>query len=295
MSIDKGTTYRSIWSHLADLPFRQDYITVNGLRTRFMEAGDRSKPALVLIHGSGGHWETYCGNIPALAQHYRVFALDMMGCGFTDKPDFPYQIKDYADHIAAFIDAMELPRVSLIGVSLGSWVAARLALDRPGRVRSMVFVAPTGHLPMPPEAQRAVLVRQQTADTPTWENAQAVLNRLVYDPATMIDDIVMIRQRVYSMPGMSKIMPHLMGHFDPETRKRNSLTVDELRSLDMPILLIENVDKDDPYLETARTIVHILPKATMAPMRRVAHWGHFEDPAEFNRLALDFLAQAESR
>src|SRR3984957_3725024 len=65
--------YRSIWMYLKELEFRQGFvdIPVNGaaVRTRYAEAGGPDKPHAILLHGTGGHWETFAPNLAALSLH----------------------------------------------------------------------------------------------------------------------------------------------------------------------------------------------------------------------------------
>ena len=61
------------------------YYDAGGVRTRCLEAG--SGPALVLLHGTGGHAESWIRNVLPLGAHFRVYAIDMVGHGFSDKPN----------------------------------------------------------------------------------------------------------------------------------------------------------------------------------------------------------------
>ncbi|MFT3664584.1 alpha/beta fold hydrolase [Piscinibacter sp.] len=291
--MDKSLSYRSVWSHLMTVPFKQAYVSAGGLRTRYVEAGDPGSPALVLLHGTGGHWEAFCANIEALSQHFRVIALDMMGCGFTDKPDKPYEIQDYVEHVAAVLDELGVRVSHFIGVSLGAWVCARFALVHPRRTGKLVLVAPTGYFPLSPGVKESVEARRTSAESPTWDNTAAVLRRLYHDPASVIDDIVAVRQRIYSLPGMTAIMPRMLTLFDADARARNNLSDSEWRSIGSPVLLIEHVDTDDVYLRTARKVVGLLPDARLCPIRKTSHWSQFEAPAEFNAAALEFLLERD--
>ena len=55
--------YRSIWTSLRDVEFRQSFLDVDGVRTRVAEAGAPELPPLVMLHGTGGHWETFAPNL----------------------------------------------------------------------------------------------------------------------------------------------------------------------------------------------------------------------------------------
>src|SRR5882724_13218048 len=80
--------YRSIWMYLKELEFRQGFVDtpVNGVtvRTRYAEAGGLDKPHAILLHGTGGHWETFAPNLAALSEHFHCVAIDMVGNGFSD-------------------------------------------------------------------------------------------------------------------------------------------------------------------------------------------------------------------
>lgn len=288
---DKGETYRSVWRHMMTVPFRQDYVEVAGIRTRYVQAGDADAPPVIMIHGTGGHWEAFCANIGPLSEHFNVYAFDLLGCGFSDKPDKPYEIADYVEQTTAFMDAMKLPSAGFIGVSLGSWVVTRLALAHPERVSRMILIAPPGLLPLPASVTQAIDARRDSASDPSWEKISAVLERLYYDRSSLIDDIIAVRQQVYSLPGIEKIMPRMLTLFDPEIRKRNNLTEDEWRSIRTPTLIIAHVDAPDLYLETGRAIQKLLPDAETVEMHRTSHWSQFEDPANFNPLAIDYLSR----
>ena len=88
--------YRSIWTYLNTVPHKLAFLDAGGVRTRYLETGDPDGPVLLLLHGTAGSLENYCANYGPLAETHRVIGIDMLGCGYTDKPDRPYLIPDYA-------------------------------------------------------------------------------------------------------------------------------------------------------------------------------------------------------
>src|SRR2546423_9187769 len=78
--------HESVWGDLQGVPFAQGYLDAGGVRTRYLHAGDPSKPPLILLHGSGGHAEAYVRNLEAHAEHFSTWSFDMLGHGYTDKP-----------------------------------------------------------------------------------------------------------------------------------------------------------------------------------------------------------------
>lgn len=282
-------TYRSVWTDLMDTEFKQGWVDAGGIRTRYAQAGNADAPALIMLHGTAGSWETYSATLGAHAAHMNCYALDMVGTGLSDKPDQSYHIADYVRHVAAFMDAMGIRSACLMGVSLGSWVAARFALTHPERTDKLVLVSPAGLYSDPKNMERIRTQRGDATENPTWEKISGVFSRLIMDPKNRIADLVAIRQKVYQLPEMKQAMRNILVLQDPEQRSRNEITEDEWRTLQAPVLLIGAVDADDIYLKTAKRLREILPRATYREMKGVSHWGHFEDPAVFNPLSVQFL------
>ena len=139
-------TYKSIWNALTDVPFEQNWIAAAGVRTRFAHAGQRGRPVVLMLHGTAGSWENFAENLGPLAKHFDCYAIDMIGCGFSDKPDLPYETPVYARHARDFLDAIGVERAHVIGCSLGGWVGARLAVTYPERVASLTMLSAAGYL-----------------------------------------------------------------------------------------------------------------------------------------------------
>jgi len=120
------------------------YTHVNGYRIRFWEQGEGATTVL-LLHGiscSVLEWEH---NIAALAQHHRVIALDLLGCGLSDKPvDGHYDMQAQARFVFDFMDTMGLSSVHMVGNSMGGCIAMECAAMYPERVKSLVLSAPAG-------------------------------------------------------------------------------------------------------------------------------------------------------
>ena len=105
--------HKSIWTDLTRVPFTQGYLDAGGVRTRYLAAGDEDKPLLILIHGTGGHAEAYSRNLAAHAEHFRTYAIDLVGHGWSDKPKLDYEIADYAKHVINVIKALGHKKAAL--------------------------------------------------------------------------------------------------------------------------------------------------------------------------------------
>src|SRR5271169_2135542 len=107
----------TIWNELLGQDIRQTYYDVKGIRTRVIESG-QGKP-LIFLHGTGGHAEAYVRNMAAHAKHFHVYSVDMIGHGFTDRPDVPYGVMDFVNFLRDFLDTIGAKKASISGESLG--------------------------------------------------------------------------------------------------------------------------------------------------------------------------------
>jgi 2-hydroxy-6-oxonona-2,4-dienedioate hydrolase len=122
---------------------RAQFITIDGGRTRYYEAGT-GPDVVLLIHGArpGGtsSANTWTPIIAGLAQRYRVLAPDRLGHGMSENPRDSYTATAEMEHIYAFLKAKNVTRLHVIGQSTGAWHAARLALQKPEMVRALIIV-----------------------------------------------------------------------------------------------------------------------------------------------------------
>src|SRR5689334_6959438 len=86
---------------------------------------------VVLVHGLGSSGRDWEAQIAALAPRYRVLTYDVRGHGSTSKPRGPYTIPQFANDLAALMDALDHKPAHVVGISMGGMIAFQLAVDRP--------------------------------------------------------------------------------------------------------------------------------------------------------------------
>jgi 2-hydroxy-6-oxonona-2,4-dienedioate hydrolase len=281
--------YRSIWTGLRDTAFEQGFVSVNGLNTRYARSGTRGKPALVMLHGTAGHWEAFSSNFKAHSADFDIFALDMIGCGFTDKPNHPLEIKDYMGHVLAFCDVMGIEKANFMGCSLGAWISAAIARNHPERVLKLVLLSASGYFSSAENRGRIISQRTKAVDDPSWENIKAIFNKLLAEEKSRIDDLVAHRQAIYRMPEMKQGMLNILALQDPDIRERNLLKDEDWRAISAEALVVGSLADADEYLRTAQVVSKLMPNARYVEMEGVGHWPQWEDPETFNKLSLEFL------
>lgn len=281
--------HTSIWQHLFKTPHKLGWVDVGGVATRYLEAGPADAPVVILLHGTAGSLENFSANYAAYARHFRVIGLDMLGCGWTDKPDHDYLIKDYVEHVRGFMDALGIAKASVVGVSLGAWVSAALALAWPTRVEKLVLVAPAGIVTDPEEEKRygdAVRKsRSSAAAEPTWEMVSGALKKLMLNPETLSDELIAVRLDIYRDPRMKAAMPRLLAF----SLGGQALSEAQWQNLTQPMQVIAAVDAPNMFLGNAYAIARIAPNAQLLELKGCDHWPQYEQPDAFNEHSVAFL------
>jgi 2-hydroxy-6-oxonona-2,4-dienedioate hydrolase len=281
--------YTSIWNDLNQVQFSQGFLQAGPYRTRYLHAGDRSKPTLLFMHGITGHAEAYVRNIAAHAEHFDVWAFDFIGHGYSTKPDHPLEIPHYLTHVGHVLDAIGVERAHLSGESLGGWVSARYAIDFPDRVNKIVLNTMGGTMANPVVMDRLHTLSMEAAKDPSWERVKARLEWLMADPTMVTDDLIRTRQAIFQQPDWLKACESNMALQNLEVRKRNMLSDDDLRRITAEALVVWTTkDPSGPVGEGER-IASLIPNARLAVINECGHWPQYEDPATFNQIHLDFL------
>jgi pimeloyl-ACP methyl ester carboxylesterase len=138
-------TQTHLWMH----GIHSDYTTIpfaGNPRVRVHYYAGGSGSPVVLVHGLGGRSEDWANLMPQLVRdHHRVYALDLPGYGRSDwPPHAAYSIPQLSAAVGAFLDNRHLAQTDLAGWSMGGWVAMRLALDQPQRIRRLVILDSAG-------------------------------------------------------------------------------------------------------------------------------------------------------
>lgn len=284
-------TFTSVWSDLNQVSFEQGFIDAGGYRTRYLRAGDRSKPTLLMLHGITGHAEAYVRNLKAASEHFSVWAIDFIGHGYSAKPEHPLEIKHYVDHVFKFMDAIGVDKVYMTGESLGGWVTARIASDHPEKVERILLNTMGGTMANPAVMERLYTLSMEAAADPSWERVKARLEWLMADPTMVTDDLIKTRQMIFQQPEWPMACEMNMALQNMEIRERNMLTDDDLRKISIPALVLWTTKDPSGPVDEGRRISELIPGAELAVMENCGHWPQYEDTPTFNKILLDFMLE----
>ncbi len=121
----------------------QRWIEVDGAPVNYVEIG--AGAPVVFIHGLGGCWQTWLENLPHFAAAgRRAIAMDLPGFGHSPMPEWEITMPAYARLVERFCEALSLQSATIVGNSMGGFVAAEVALDEPRWIDRLVLVSAAG-------------------------------------------------------------------------------------------------------------------------------------------------------
>lgn len=146
------------------------YIELDGFNVHYRDEGSRDKPVLVLIHGVVASLHTWDDWVPAFAADYRVIRFDVPGFGLTGPArDGVYSAERMIKVFGLLLDYLGVTKASLVGNSLGGYIAWNFALVQPQRVHKLVLIDPAGyHMQRVPWMIAAAALPGATVAMPVW-------------------------------------------------------------------------------------------------------------------------------
>ena len=152
-------------------------------RIHYMESG-KGEP-LILVHSAGQSLYTFRRLFYKLAMYYRVIAVDLVGHGYSDRPDFfDYTIGDHAESLARFMDSMGIESAHILGFSFGAGYALELAHKHPERVGKIVAICPggvTSEMPLTVRMMESGLFGGIASRMYNLKSVKKMLNECVFD------------------------------------------------------------------------------------------------------------------
>lgn len=279
----------TIWTELQDLEFKLYYLDAAGIKTRVLESG--TGEPLILLHGTGGHIEAYARNIRGLSEHFRVICIDMVGHGYTDKPEHPYGIDTYSDHLLAVLQALDLQKAHISGESLGGWVAAWFAAYHPEYVQSLVLNTP-GNVNNKPEVMARL--KESTIKAvieANYENVKTRLEWLMYDKSQVTEELIEARYNIYTQPAYQKSVYNIVALQDLDVRQKYSWDPSWCGKIKAPTLLAWTDHDPTSTVAEAKPIQDMIPGSELTVIEGAGHWPQWEKVEDFNNTIINFILQ----
>lgn len=210
-------------SVLRTWPVKYETITVPTRHgnTFIIASGDKNLHPLILLHGPASNATSWIGDIEILSQYFRVYSVDIIGDPGKSDPGRPsYQGLGYAEWQYDVVNGLEIKKTYLAGISQGGWTALRFATCYPAFVDKLILLTPAGIVPT-----SLSFFLKAIFYTSFGKAGARKLNRIVFN-----------NQPIH--PDALRFMDLIMEHFRARIEKEYIFTDQELKELDMPVLLI---------------------------------------------------------
>lgn len=256
-----------------DLPqvqgVRHRFVTVRGVRIHLAQAGTETEPTVLLLHGFPQHWFAWRGTIAALANTRHVVAVDLPGFGWSGPSTHGYSTSERSRFVIALLDELGVDTADIVGHDWGAWLAFRVALDAPERVRRMVALSELHPWPLQrrllPNLWRmwvTALFEMRGLGTFVQKRRRVVrwfLARDTREPGVWSDELIDVYAAKAAQPAIARAGQRLHSTFVVRDIARLLLRRDHRRRFETPTLLIAG-DHD----------TYIPPRLVALPRRRRA-------------------------
>ena len=263
-------------------------IELDGIRTHYIVKGCGAP--VILIHGFFFDTYMWSANIDALARQFKVYAIDLWGFGYSSREPLEYGYPLYARQLRLFMDALVIPKASLIGQSMGGGTIIEFTVSNRSRVDRIVLVDAAG-LPNP------LPIMGKISNLPGVGEAMYALsgnfirrftlgNMFIYDKGTITNEFFENTTRFHKIKGSSKVMLET-------TRKdffdKLESRIKQLGALNVPTLIIWGKEEKAIQLPTGRKMHKALAGSRLEIIDQAGHCPMIDQPDKFNKLVLRFL------
>ena len=291
------------------------HIDLLGTETRFVESRDyytrvievcNDKPPLILLHGGGGHAETFSRNLNALAAVCRPIAMDFIWHGMSSRPPFSdgaagddvHWLRQFTLQVLDLMAALGLESASFEGESLGGWVALDLAINFPERVDAIVLNTAWG------VALDEKWVKEGAADldalretsvaalkNPTLETLRTRLEWLM-PLGGVTDELVSLRQALWSIPETREALLEYYERLFSPGIEDFYFGEPDISTIQSPTLVLWTDKNPIHGVDAAERLHQLVEGSVLHVMEGCAHWPQWERPEEHDAVVSQFLARA---
>jgi pimeloyl-ACP methyl ester carboxylesterase len=267
-------------------------VELPGSRVSYVEIGE-GEP-LLFVHGISGCWQNWLENLPHLSAGRRAIALDLPGFGASPMPSWPLDIPAYGRLVHDFCEKLAIEGATLVGNSMGGFIAAEAATSGPGRFERLVLVSAAGILNTWNPETRATLTawawkrfgpdfaRRGHAIVSRPRARAAVFGPFVRYPGRLREDLLLeqIEGGLIQAEGFGAALQATIRH---DIR-------DRLGAIEVPALIVWGLSDRVVPAAAAISYHRRIPGSRLEIFERTGHLPQLERPLRFNRLLDEFLA-----
>jgi pimeloyl-ACP methyl ester carboxylesterase len=223
--------------------------------TFVVASGPVAAPPLILLHGAGTNSATWMGDVGAYTQHYRVYAVDLLGEAGKSAPHRPdWACPAYAEWLMDVLQGLHTPQAILVGLSQGAWCALKLACAQPALVQKLVLLTPGGVVP-----DKAGFLPQAIGLSLLGAWGRRRLTRLILAGQPIPSEV-------------EAALLQIQTHFRPRLATLPLFTDAELRRLTMPVLLL--MGARDVLRDAEKIVARLKPLLPQLQVQLYSDGGH---------------------
>jgi len=256
-------------------------VLVFGQKIHYLEAG--MGPTVILLHGLGGSSVAWSFNIGPLAEKFHVVVPDQIGFGKSDKPLVNYRIRTYVDFLDQFCKQLKIERATLVGNSMGGWIAAMFTASFPDRVDKLVLVDAAGYTPPKDFDMRTLFGLNPT----TREGMKILVSKVFYNKAfqsdAAIDQAIAVRLAAGDGYTIKTITESII--------RGEDFLDDVVKTIKRPTLIVWGRQDGLVALADGERFNKDIAGSKMVVIEQCGHVPNAEKPGEFNAALLKFLTE----
>ena len=266
-------------------------INANGITTNYHEQGSGSP--VLLLHGSGpgvSAWANWRLVLPHLGQRLRALAPDVVGFGFTERPDdISYDMDSWLRHALGFLDAMEIEQAHVIGNSFGGALALALAINAPERVSRLVLMGSVGL-----DFELTEGLGLTWGYTPSLENMRRLLDLFAFNRNLVSDELAQLRYEASLRPGVQESYAAMFPAPRQEGIRKICSSETDVRNIKHETLIIHGREDRIIPVSVSERLFRCISSSQLHIFGNCGHWTQIEHNRRFNQLVTDFLLEDDA-
>jgi len=279
---------------MSEQPPKDLYIKVGDIKAHYWQIGSEGSP-IVLLHGLGGCIENWEFNLAELSKKHRVYALDFVGCGLSEKPSAPYSIPYLASFVQEFMSLKNIKSSCLIGHSIGAGVAIETYLMNPASIDKLILVSGFGFgkkLALHFRTLAIPFLGEQLMK-PSRSGLIQFFEMLFHDHTLITDELIDFSFERSSLPGSSEAyLATLRAHANFLGLKTDyaKKMKDNVQRITVPTTIIWGKEDKAIPVEQAYIASKLFTNSNLHIIDQCGHVPQVECAEEFNQIVLKFLA-----
>ncbi len=235
---------------------------------------------LLLIHGLLSDLSSWRYQVEPFAKHYRTIMVDLKGFGKSTKPRKEYRVHSHADDLFMLLQHLNITQTHVCGLSMGGMVAEVLAIKYPQVVKGLVLADSAAMIADYAVSDRLTLISEHDMNWFADWGTKKIL-RLASDEAK-----IHVREMIRRVDRNDYRLAIL------STAGFN--IANDLKKIRSPVLIIQGEKDETVPMWHAEQLKSWIPKSKFVVMKGASHMTPVDNPAEFNKLVLDFLREVDA-